>query len=113
MENQKEVGHNPKDAEENKILAAMSYIGFLCFIPLFLKKSSPFVQHHAKQGLILLIAEIVLWFVNIIPILGQLVWIISIVVFVIVSVQGIFKAWNGVYWKIPVLSEYAKKINLD
>lgn len=111
--NKKEPVRSQHDIEDNKVLAAISYLGLLCFIPLFLKKSSPFVQHHAKQGLMLLIAEVVISFINIIPFLGQLVWFLAIIVFFIVSVQGMIKAWNGIYWKIPVLSEYAKKINLD
>jgi fumarate reductase subunit D len=99
--------------EGDRILAAISYLGFLCFIPLFLKKSNPFVQFHAKQGLVLFIAEIIISFINIIPILGQLAWLVAIVVFLFVSINGIIKSWQGVYWKIPVLSDYAKKINLD
>ncbi|KKR08565.1 MAG: hypothetical protein UT32_C0001G0085 [Parcubacteria group bacterium GW2011_GWC2_39_14] len=111
--NKKETPRDPHVADNNKILAAMSYLGFLCFVPLFLKKSSPFVQFHAKQGLVLFIAEVIISFINIIPFLGQLVWFLAIVVFCIVSIKGMIKAWDGVYWKIPVLSDYAKKINLD
>jgi len=105
--------HKKPQDEGNRILAAISYLGVLCFIPLFLKKSNQYVQYHAKQGLVLFIAEIIISFINIIPILGQLVWFVAIVVFFIVSINGIIKAWRGVYWEVPVLSKYAKKINLD
>jgi fumarate reductase subunit D len=104
---------DPTDVEKNKLMAAISYLGVLCLVPLFLKKSSPYVQFHAKQGLVLFIAEIVISFVNIIPFLGQLAWLVAVVVFLIVSIKGIVKAWNGVCWKIPVISDYAKKIELD
>ena len=45
---------------DNKIIAALSYIGILCLIPLLAKKDSKFAQEHGKQGLIMLIAWIVL-----------------------------------------------------
>ena len=45
-------------AENDKYVAAISYLWILCFVPLFLKKKSKFAQHHAKQGLVLFIAEI-------------------------------------------------------
>ena len=41
---------DPREVEANKVLAAISYLGLLCLVPLFLKKSSPYVQFHAKQG---------------------------------------------------------------
>jgi len=107
------IEHKTPQDEGDRILAAISYLGFLCFLPLFLKKSNPFVQYHAKQGLVLFIAEIIVSFINIIPILGQLVWFFAVIVFLVVSVMGIVMSWSGVYWKIPVLSEYAKKIKLD
>ena len=47
-----------KNADENGFLAALSYISFLFIIPLFLKRNNKFVQSHAKQGLVLFIAEI-------------------------------------------------------
>jgi hypothetical protein len=37
-----------KDVEENAVMAALSYIWILCFVPLFLKKKSKFAQFHAK-----------------------------------------------------------------
>ena len=104
---------DPKDVEDNKVLAAISYLGALCLIPLFLKKTSPYVQFHAKQGLVLFIAEIIVSFVNIVPFLGQLVWLVVAFVFLWLSVVGIIKAWNGVCWEIPFLADYAKKIDID
>lgn len=112
MENQIHRQADPKDIAENKTLAAISYLGVLCLIPLLLKKESPFVQFHAKQGLVLFIAEIILCFVNIIPFLGQIMWLVVCLIFVIVSIQGIIKTLKGEWWTIPIISDYAKKINL-
>jgi len=109
----KEFGPQSVLNDGDKVLAAISYLGILCLVPLFLKKSSPYVQYHAKQGLVLLIAEIIVSFVNIIPILGQVVWFFALILFTLISIVGLIKAWYGVYWKMPVISEYAKKIKLD
>jgi len=103
---------NSKDAADNKVIAAIGYIGILCLIPLLLKKDSKFAQFHARQGLVLFIAEIVVSFVNIIPLLGPMIWFAASVVFFVVSIIGLIKALKGEYWKLPFLHEYAKRINI-
>ena len=92
------------DIEENKVLALLCYLGILVIIPLLIKKDSPFVQFHAKQGLILLIGWVVSWF----PILG---WIIGVVVFVL-SIMGLLSVFNGEMKKLPIVGDLAEKINL-
>ena len=101
-----------KDVSDNKVISAIGYIGVLCLIPLLLKKDSKFAQFHAKQGLVLFIAEIMVSFVNIVPLLGQIVWFFAGLVFLVLSVIGLLKAWKGEWWKIPYLHEYAEKINI-
>lgn len=97
---------------EHKSFAAMSYVSALCLVSLFAKKDDEFVQFHAKQGLVLFIAEVVLSFINVIPGIGYGIWrIVSLVLF-IVAVLGMVNAWKGRYWKLPLLSEYAKQIKL-
>ena len=106
------VPNSEKDIEDNKLLAAISYLGVLCLIPLLAKKDSKYVQFHAKQGLVLFIVEVIVSFINIIPILGQMVWLLASIAFLIISVIGVIKAWNGEWWKAPILHEYSKKVNL-
>lgn len=107
---------NPKredaDVETNKLVAALSYLWILCLVPLLLKKDSKFAQHHAKQGLVLFIAEILVSFINIIPFLGQLVWFFAAILFLVLSVIGIIKTLNGEWWKAPYIYDWSKKVNL-
>ncbi|KKU30479.1 MAG: hypothetical protein UX57_C0028G0004 [Candidatus Uhrbacteria bacterium GW2011_GWE2_46_68] len=103
---------NPKDAEENKIIAALGYLGFLCLLPLLLKKDSPFAQHHGKQGLVLLIAWLILWLVNVVPFVGQVLWVLGSIGILILVLLGIVNALNGNMWEMPVLGKYAKDIKL-
>jgi len=104
--------HNTKDIDENKLLAAVGYLGILCLIPLLAKKDSAYCQFHGKQGLIIFIAWLVLGVCNIVPILGQLVWALGSVVLAVLIILGIVHALNGEEWELPVLGKYAKQIKL-
>ena len=97
--------NNPKDIEENKVMAAIGYLGILCLIPLLAKKDSPFAQFHAKQALVLFIVEVVGWVIFWIPVIG---WILMIFVYV-VALVGLVQALSGKYWKIPLVSTIASK----
>ncbi|MFH1253686.1 MAG: DUF4870 domain-containing protein [Candidatus Uhrbacteria bacterium] len=98
--------------EENKIFAALGYLGILCLIPLLAKREDAFCQFHGKQGLVLLITWMILWVGNIIPILGQLVFVVGSAVLLFLVVVGIIRALNGEEWELPVLGKYAKQIKL-
>ena len=93
-------------------MAAVGYLGILCLIPLLFKRNSPYVQFHAKQGLVILIVWVILWIGNIIPILGQIVWAVGSVVLLIVVILGIVNALNGKMWPIPFLGKYAAQLKV-
>lgn len=97
---------------DDRFLAAIGYLGILCLIPLLLKKDSAFSQHHGKQGLVLLFAWIILWVGNVIPVLGQIVWMLGSIVLIILMILGMVNALQGRLWKMPVLGVFAKQIRL-
>ena len=101
-----------KDMQEDRLLAAVGYLGIFCLIPLLLKKDSAFAQHHGRQGLVLLITWIVLWAGNIIPLLGQIVWMLGSIVLIILVLLGMVNALQGKLWEMPVLGRYAKQMKL-
>lgn len=101
-----------KDIDENRLLAAIGYLGILCLIPLLGKRNSAFAQFHGKQGLVILIAWLILWVANIVPILGQIAWALGSLVLLIYVILGIIHALNGDYWEMPILGQYAKQIKL-
>lgn len=101
-----------KDIEDNKLFAAVAYLGILAFIPLLLKKDSPFAQHHARQGLALFIVWIAWGILGLIFSLAQLSALVSLgylALFVLVII-GFSKAWKGELWQLPIIGEYAKKL---
>ncbi|HLC63779.1 MAG TPA: hypothetical protein VJK25_00320 [Patescibacteria group bacterium] len=96
------------DVENNKVMAAVSYVWILCLVPLFLKRRSKFCQFHAKQGLVLFIVEVIGWLIFWIPLIGWLLFLFILVM----AVMGIMNAMQGNWWEMPVLGKYARKLNL-
>jgi uncharacterized membrane protein len=97
-----------KDVEDHKVMAALSYVGILCLVPLLAMRSSRFAQEHAKQGLILLVVWIIGSFFFWVPLIG---WAALVVVFA-VDVMAFIKCLSGEFWEIPVIGSYRNKINL-
>jgi uncharacterized membrane protein len=106
------VTFDPNDVKENSLIAALSYIGILCLIPLLAKKDSKFAQEHGKQGLVLLIAWIVLVVVGWIPILGWIVMFFGSIAMLIVALIAFIKCLMGEFWEVPVLGQYRHKFKL-
>jgi len=88
------------------ILAALSYAWALCLVPLLIAPKNDYVRFHAKQGLILFAAEILSVLIFWLPVVGQVLFI----VFVIVSLIGIYKALQGEKWEMPIVYKYSQRI---
>lgn len=54
-----------RDIEENKDLAAFSYLWIMSVIVYFLKRESPFVRFHSRQAMILFALTIPVWLIPI------------------------------------------------
>lgn len=89
-------------------MAALSYVGILCLIPLLAMKQSRFAQEHAKQGLVLLIVWVVGSFVFWFPLIG---WAAGLAVLV-ANIVALLKCLMGEFWEIPVVGKYRSKVNL-
>ncbi len=95
-----------KDGDNEKVLAALSYIGIFFVVPLFVPgKKSPFMQFHVRQGIVLFVIEALL---AAIPVIG---WM-AILVPVVASLYGAMQALAGRQWELPYIGKYAKRINL-
>jgi uncharacterized membrane protein len=106
------ITFDSKDVQENKIIAALSYIGILCLVPLLAKKDSKYCQEHGKQGLVLLLAVVAVMVVGWIPILGWIVGFFGSILLLIVGLIALIKCLMGEFWEIPVIGQYRSKINL-
>ena len=110
------------EASPNRgVMTVLAYLWPLALVPLLLEKQDPEVQWHAKHGLILMIAELILLFVYIVgtsivslATLGLGCVLLVFVVFGLVAVfalhvAAIVKGLGGGRLIIPGLSEYANR----
>ncbi len=104
-----------QDAEDNKLMALLSYLGPLAFVPYFAAKQSPFAQFHAVRGLNLFLLEaaygvamsVVVWLFKLV--LFQLGLIVDFVFrlgwlfFLAMSIIGIVYVCNGEKKELPLI----------
>lgn len=93
------------DAQANKWMAVLAYVGILVLIPLLARKESKFTRFHVNQGLILLICSVVIYFVGKIPGLSSIIWILNLVVLVY-AIIGIFNAFKGQEKELPFIGQF-------
>lgn len=108
-------------SSNRNIMIVLSYLWLLALVPLLVEKEDKEVQWHAKHGIVLMVAEIVLWIaVTIVSmILGMvsvaLGCVVSLLTFglwigiLVVHVMAIIKGINGGRFVIPGVSEYANR----
>ena len=94
--------------QKNTLMAILAYIGILIIIPFLVAKGDPFVKFHIKQGLILVIVELLTsaFGMSMMWTSYSAVAIINAVVFVL-SVFGIVYAIQGKEKKIPLVGHLA------
>ena len=92
----------------------MAYLAYIIFfIPLLTDaKDDPFVKYHVKQGLALFISAVVLTFINIIPILGQIVWIVGVIILFVAWIVGLLNVSKGAQKPVPLVGQLGEKLNL-
>lgn len=101
---QNQQGQNANTNNDNvKAMSALAYLGILFFLPLVVTPESKEARFHANQGLVLLIAWVVLSFINIIPILGQLIWLLGALVLIVFTIMGILNGINGRQKELPLI----------
>lgn len=105
-----------EDIEKNKVMAILAYIIF--FIPYLAAKDSKFAMYHAKQGLVLFLTGLAMYFVymilwRIMPwsmwgFLSFIYWIGSLAILAL-AIIGIIAASQGEAKELPIIGQYAKK----
>ena len=107
----------PAGTSSNRtLMLVLAYLGILAIIPLVAEKNDREVQWHAKNGLVILVAEVALVVVFMIlshiPGVGCLTLLMFPVlslIFLVVAIFGIYKAVNGQRLVIPALSDFADR----
>lgn len=88
-------------------LAYVTIIPAIIFLVMPPYNTKPFVKFHSLQCLGLAVVMICIAFVNVIPILGQIIYAICGLCMLVVWVMCIVKASRGTALKLPVISEFA------
>ena len=104
-----------KDAEDNKLMGILAYLGILFLVPYLAAKESPFAKFHANQGCVLFIVEIAL------VVVLQMLWVLlplglyliirllSSMVYlgiIVLAILGIINAVKGEMKELPVIGKY-------
>ena len=99
--------------ENERACAALSYIliGIIWYFADEKMRKSDFARYHAKQGLALLIADIIIWVIATIPFIGWIIGYILWVLLVILMIVGIINAVNGNMNPLPVIGGFGKGFN--
>lgn len=106
-------------SSDRTLMVVLSYLWILALIPLLTKKEDRELQWHAKNGLALFVAEIVVWILLTIVghyapgIAGCGLATINCVVwigFLVVRILCIVKAVGGQRFRIPMISDFADKM---
>jgi uncharacterized membrane protein len=118
------VGTVKPYSDEDKVHLFLAYFGLLSLIPFLMfkdKRSDPqkeYVYWHARQGLALCIACVVVWFVGMIglfiPLLNIVVGLFLCLLWVgvlVVVIMCWMKAFAGEKWAIPGVSKIAEMFN--
>jgi uncharacterized membrane protein len=108
-------------APNRGVMIVLAYLWLLALVPLLVEKGDPDVQWHAKHGLVLMIAELLL-FVGYVVVtsvvslatlgLGCVLSIVLVfgwVGILVLHVVAILKGVNGSRFIIPGLSHYADR----
>lgn len=103
MDENKQVFNN-EDIQQNKVIAALAYLIF--FLPLIAAKDSAFGKFHANQGLVLLLAFVIVNFLYIIPILGWIAAPLLSIALTIIGILGAVSAYNGKADELPIIGQF-------
>jgi uncharacterized membrane protein len=112
-ENSGSDAHSAAKAGDKNIMAVFAYLWILIIIPFLTDaKEDPFVKYHIKQGLALIIFEVIGWvagwFLVWIPVLGWLIMMLWWLATLVLAIVGILNVLNGHEKELPFIGQYGK-----
>ena len=103
-------GHNNQNNHDNKTaMGILSYLGPLVIISYLTSKDDPFVKFHIKQGLVLLVIDVIIWALG--PMFFWSLWgivqLIHLALFVLIVI-GIINVIHKKQKELPVVGGFSK-----
>lgn len=100
--------------KRNTLMAILAYLGILIIIPFLMAKDDPFVKFHIKQGLVLVIIELVIYVLGMAMGIMWLMFfpvmkVVNIIHFALIvfSITGIVNVVQGQEKKLPLVGHLA------
>ncbi|GAA0872894.1 hypothetical protein GCM10009117_20410 [Gangjinia marincola] len=96
------------DSGQDKTIAIIAYLTLIGLVIAFVmnsEKKHEFASFHIRQSLGLMLTGFVVSFINIIPILGQIIWLIAAVGLLIFWIMGLMNAINHKQKPLPILGD--------
>lgn len=101
----------PLPPEDERLFAAIGYVGPLFILSVLVKPKSEFCRLHARQSMVLFgvfLAYLVLFFFE-----WRLIGSFFAIPLFAAYVLAIYRAYKGDWWRIPLVSAFAGKIDLE
>ena len=100
--------NSSEDIDSLKAIAAIAYLGILFFVPMITHPKSEFAMFHANQGLLLLLAGIIVSVVgSVIPVLGWFVIApIGGIFILVLFILGLINALQGKMKRLPLIGNF-------
>lgn len=109
-----DVNNSSLVINEDTIMASLAYLGPLVLIPFLAKKDNAFVKFHVKQGLVLLVPELILYVISSSMMVWSLLPLLNIINlgFLALSIFGIVYALQKQERQLPLIGHFADKFNI-
>ena len=104
-----EVVHTERSMRA-RLMALMSYLGVLVFVPLAMNRDDEYVYFHARQGLVIWVFGIIAIFMLYIPGMGKLVFSFLAMMVMIFSLLGLVSVLLHKAWKLPIVYSLSTKL---
>ena len=102
-----QAGPTVTSQNQNMLMGILAYLGILVVVPFMVAKDDPFVKFHIKQGLILLVIEVAVWFLTmVIWLLAPIAMLVNLGVLVL-SIMGIVNVVQGHEKELPVVGKFS------
>ena len=92
------------------LLAALSYLGILVFVPLVVNKDDEYVLFHSRQGLVLWVWSVLALLTLHLPVVGEWFFGFSSMAILVLSVAGLASVAFRRAWRLPLISSLAAAI---
>ena len=94
----------------SQVMAALSYLGILCFVPLLLAQDDEFVQFHARQGLVLWMWGVIAVFTLSLPGFGKWFFSFSGMGIMALCAFGLVAVALKRAWRLPLIGVVAERL---